>query len=303
MTNPYNAANRGPATRPIDFFTNEERLKLHKRRLRYLVARFSCYTSLMCWELFNEQENAQLKNIPDSWNDVMSSYIHEIDPYDHLVSTSAKLPDPVWSMPSMSITQSHHYGDGGEGELLMPILDAARSHAKFDKPHFIAEAGISYKGPDASFDPNNRGTEFHNSLWASTMSGACGASAYWWWDNYIAPGNLWHELTPVSTFAATVDWPRRHFKPMLLPAPRWHTDEPEKFTDLVVNSVGGGAWGKADPATIVILPNGQVSHALPYYLYGPGQESLQTRTTLSIDLPHAGRDDATHRQGLGLCET
>ena len=46
---------------PIDFFTNEERLKLHKRRLRYLVARFSCYTSLMCWELFNEQENAQLK--------------------------------------------------------------------------------------------------------------------------------------------------------------------------------------------------------------------------------------------------
>jgi hypothetical protein len=152
----------------------------------------------------------------------------------------------------------------------------------------IAECGISFKEPDAKFDPNGRGTALHNSLWASTMSGACGAAAYWWWNNYIAPANLWHEFTPIVSFAAGVDWPRRHFKPVLLPAPRWNNAQPEELTDLVINSSGGGAWGKADPAPIVILPSGQVSHALPYYLYGPQKAELQTRTTLSIDLPRAG---------------
>jgi hypothetical protein len=190
-------------------------------------------------------------------------------------------------MAAMSITQSHVYGDGGTGEMIMSSVDAPRRLAKFDKPHLIGESGISFKESDATFDPNNRATSMHNSLWASTMSGACGAAAYWWWHNYVDPKNLWHELTPVARFAASIDWPRRHFKPLLLPVPRWNRDAPEQLSDLVINSSGGGSWGKASEAPIVILRSGQTSGALPYYLYGPKKEELQTRTTLIVDLSRA----------------
>lgn len=286
--NPYNAINGGPAKLPIDFFTNPTARQYHQRRLRYLVARYASYTSLACWELFNEQENTQLKEIPDDWNEQMASYLKHADPYDHLVSTSATLPESIWQMPAMSITQSHVYGDGDTADLVMPVADAARRLAKLNKPHLIAETGISFMESDATFDAHTRATAMHNSLWASVMSGACGAAAYWWWHDYVDPKNLWHELTPIAKFASTIDWPRRHFKPLLLPAPRWATNAPEKLSDLVINSSGGGAWGRAGDAPIVILPSGQISGALPYYLYGPAKEELQTRTTLIVDLPRDG---------------
>ena len=265
-TNPYNAELGGPAKLPIDFFTNPIARKLYRQRLRYLIARYGAFTSLACWELFNEQENTRLKNIPLDWNAQMAGYLHANDPYGHLISTSASLPQEVWKIDAMSITQSHIYGDSGEDDLLMPVIDAPRRYARFDKPHFIAECGISFRKPDASFDPRNQGTSLHNSLWASTMSGACGAASYWWWQNYFDPANLWHELTPISKFAATVDWPRTHFKPLLLPAPRMQSTEPERFSDLVINSVGAGAWGKASEEPMTILRSGQISGATVLFL-------------------------------------
>jgi hypothetical protein len=252
---PYNAANHGPATRPADFFTDESARRMLKRRLRYLVARYAAYTNLMCWELFNEQE---LSRVPVSaeWNAEMASCIKSLDPYGHLISTSAGVGDAVWQLPEMSITQSHLYGTGDVLDLATPIVSSIKQHQRFDRPHLVAEFGISYKGPDAEFDPNNTATTLHNSLWASAMSGGCGTAMNWWWDNYVAPRDLWHVYKGISTFAATVDWPRRQFKSLRLPPATWpvNADQPETFSDLVLNS--GLGWMKADGEPIVIAPSG-----------------------------------------------
>src|SRR5438034_7711990 len=175
---------------------------MFKRRLRYIIARYSAYTNIMCWELFNEQE---LSRVPVSkeWNAEMARYIKSIDPYQHLISNSAGLPDSVWRLDEISITQSHLYGTGDVIDLATPIVSSIRHHERFNKPHLVAEFGISYKGPDTEFDPNGEGTALHNSLWAAAMGGACGTAANWWWDNYVAPKNLWHVYRGIASFAAT----------------------------------------------------------------------------------------------------
>jgi hypothetical protein len=120
------------------------------------------------------------------------------------------------------------------------------------------------------------------------MSGACGATEYWWWDNYIDPKDVWHELQPVSKFAASVDWPRRRFKPITLPAPSWQATQEETFSDLVVKTAGGGAWGLVADDPLTVLSSGQVSGAVPYYICGPQKPEFARPTTLQVDLPRAG---------------
>ncbi|HEX3358307.1 MAG TPA: DUF5060 domain-containing protein [Tepidisphaeraceae bacterium] len=285
-TSPYNAANGGPATRPVDFFTDEVARKFFKQRLRYFIARYSSFTNMMCWELFNEQELARIHNLPDSWVAEMADYLHANDPYNHLVSTSSDVPESVWKLDGMSISQGHIYGDGEVVDLVTPIVAAVKRHAQFDKPYLLAEFGISYKGPDTQYDPHNTATSLHNSLWAATMSGACGTAAYWWWDNYIGPNNLWPVYQGISKFAASVDWAKRHFSPIELPPPTRAGNKPETFSDLVLPSAG--RWGKADSVPINIAPSGQASAALPHYYYGPDKQELRTATTLYVELKKAG---------------
>ena len=286
--NPYNAANGGPATQPVDFFTDETARKLFKRRLRYFIARYSSFTSVACWELFNEQENDRIRDMQPAWNQEMAAYLNANDPYGHLVSTSAMMPKAVWQMPEMSITQEHLYGDEGLVDMATPIVAIVKRQEKFDKPFFLAECGISYKGPDTKFDPNGTGTSLHNSMWATTMSGACGAASYWWWDNYIGPKNLWQSYLGTSPrFSAAVDWPRRKFQPHRTGVSAGaKTRGKRHFPDLTISC--GGGWGKADDEPITVSASGAVSSAAPHFFYGPAKADMPHATTLIADVKNAG---------------
>jgi hypothetical protein len=284
-TTPYNAANAGPATRPVNFFTDPVARKMFKNRLRYIVARYSAFTNVMCWELFNEQELTRIP-VTVEWNAEMAHYLRYLDPYGHLISSSAGLPDDVWKLDDMSITQMHLYGTGDVVDLTAPIVSSVKHHERFNKPHLIAEFGISYKGPDTEFDPHNTATTLHNSLWAAAMSGAAGTAMNWWWDNYIAPRDLWHEYRGIGKFAASVDWAKRNFHRIQLPPASWPDDKPETFSDLTLNA--GFGWVKADPDPILVFPNGQSSGALPHFLFGPDKKDMRTKTTLLVETKQAG---------------
>ena len=285
-SNPYNAALRGPATRPVDFFAHAEARRRFRQRLRYIVARYAAYTSVMCWELMNEQEYARVE-VPDAWNAEMAAYLKQVDPYDHLVSTSSKLPDAVWQLPQIDLTQRHMYGDGSQIDVISPIAGGARDFERFGKPHLLAEFGLDFKGTDANFDPDGRATTLHNSLWSAALSGHAGATAYWWWDSYVDAKNLWHVYAPLARFASQIDWAKRKFEPIDLPAPPSRdTTEPERFSDLSVTSSLG--WGKAHGRPIAISRGGAVNMPVPRFLYGPRQEKLRTPTTLEVDLPADG---------------
>jgi hypothetical protein len=203
---PYNAANGGPCAQPHDFFTSATARDLVKRRLRYVVSRWSHATNLLAWELFNEvnlsdrYDDHREGNI--DWHKEMASYLKAIDVNEHLVTTSyndTRLEPDVWRHPDVDFTQSHMY---------LVTSDAQSVHretvgeylAAYGKPTLIGEYGF----PDAAFSNDNdpAGIDLHNALWASAVSGSFGTAMTWWWDNYVDPRNLYGHFEQVAGFVA-----------------------------------------------------------------------------------------------------
>jgi len=279
--NPYNKANGGPAEKPADFWTDAKARALYRRRLRYLVARYGAQPSLAFWEFWNETD------APVSWLAEMGTFLKQTDPYHHLVTNSYSTTGTaaVWGLPQMDFTQTHRYGDEGSVKDIAPlILDDARLHDRYPKPHFMGEFGISWRGSDSKFDPTGVGTNLHNGLWASALTGNAGGASLWWWDNYVEPQNQYPRFTGLARFAAAVDWPRRHFAPLALPAPTRGPNAPETFTDMVLTPTA--AWGEKATAPVVLRPDGTMTGGpLLSTLFGPEKPNNRSVLTLRLDLP------------------
>lgn len=284
---PYNAAQGGPVptNRPDDFFTHETARRLYRQRLRYLIARYGAFTSLGFWEFWNE------KDAPAAWLAEMGGYLKANDPYRHLVTnsyTTTGRPEQH-RLPEIDLTQTHRYGDEGSIIDFAPLIaEDTYAHDRYAKPHLMGEFGISWRNPDAAFDPAGTATNLHNGLWASALSGAAGGAAIWWWDNYIHPKRLYREFTGLAKFAAAIPWTRRDFQPLTVPASRRVSHEPETFSDLVLTP--GGGWGIRPRGTVMVGRDGQVQGGiLPGFLYGPAKPELRAPLTLAIDLPRPGK--------------
>lgn len=277
---PYNAATGGPATQPADFLTGRASRDFYKRRLRYVIARYSAFTNIAFWEFFNEQEFTRVE-VPLDWMREMSEFMTSADPYRHLVTTSARIPPEQWQLPGMDFTQSHLYV-GGSADLVGPVVDSARRHDRFNKPHVVGELGIG-NGTDDRFDTRGVGTPIHNGIWASALSGAAGSSWHWWWDNYIEPKNLWHVYTGLSKFASAVDWPRRNFKPIDLALPLIADDGPEQFFDMTLACTQN--WGYVVDGDVQVALNGRMDKALPHYFVSANKRELFRPVRLHVELP------------------
>lgn len=278
---PYNALNGGPVPpdKPEAFFTDPAARHAYQNRLRYLVARYSAYTSLGFWELWNE------KDAPHEWLQTMARHLRMLDPYHHPITHSYSTTGPaeVWRLPEFDLTQTHRYGDEGSVPDIAPlVVTDTRAHDPFQKPHLMGEFGISWRGPDTQFDPNSTATNLHNGLWASALSGAAGGAAIWWWDNYVHPKKVYATFTGLARFAVQIDWPRRAFEPLTLPAPLIPATGKETFRDLVLTPSGG--WGDKPTPLTKIGRDGAVNGALPGFLYGPGKPELYGTLTLEVTL-------------------
>jgi hypothetical protein len=282
--NVYNAANGGPAAKPDDIFTDPRAIAFYQRRLRYLIARYSAFTGVAFWELWNEQGG------PTPWFKTMAVYLKAHDPYQHLVTTSYSTTGPaeVWEIPEIDMTQTHRYGDGDSLPDIAPaIATDAREHDRFGKPHLMGEFGISWRGGDDQYDKTGIGTNLHNGLWAGMMSGDAGGAAIWWWDGYVAPKNLYHTFTGPARFAAAVDWSRRRFQPLEVASPSiGAVNAPETFHDLTLRPSSG--WGaKPNGPTLIGRDGRTTGGALPQFLYGPAKAELSAAFTLKVDLKRA----------------
>ena len=279
--NPYNKANGGPAAAPADFWTDAKARAFYRRRLRYLVARYGAQPSLAFWEFWNETE------APVPWLAEMGTFLKQTDPYHHLVTNSYSTTGTaaVWDLPQMDFTQTHRYGDEGSVKDITPlILDDARLHDRYGKPHFMGEFGISWRGDDSKFDPAGLGTNLHNGLWASALTGNAGGASIWWWDSYVEPKNQYPRFTGLARFAAAVDWPHRRFAPLALPAPTRGPNAPETFTDMVLTPTA--AWGDKATAPVVLHPDGTTTGGpLLSNLFGPEKPDNRSVLILRLDLP------------------
>lgn len=287
--NPYNVANGGPCARPADFWTNAEARKLYRRRLRYLMARYGYRTSIHSWEFWNEA------NAPAPWIAEMARYLKgtgefaregPADPFGHLVSTTYGNPE-VWKTPEIDFTMTHHYGTGDYPDVSPIVANDAHAHAPFDKPHILAEFGLDWRKPDTEYDPQGKGVNLHNGLWASVASGHGGSAMLWWWDNYVHPKNVYTPFVALKRFVDTIPWTAGKWTPLKVDAPQLAQGTAER-ADLTLLTNSG--WGKNAHTEFVITPGGvEGNHVLPQFLYSPSKADLRTTPTLRVRFAKPGR--------------
>ena len=195
--NNYNSANGGPVATPKEFFTSALAKDKYKNRLRYLVARWGYSTSIGAWEFFNEIDNASYSTpaVPDAdiknWHGEMSTYLSQIDPYQHLITTSVSHRDisGMAGLPHLDFNQRHVYNNTGN------IASTLKSYiSSTGKPYVIGEFGYDWdwnnltaaNGPNFDFD-------LKRGMWYGLFSPTPILPLSWWWE-------LFHERNMIPYF-------------------------------------------------------------------------------------------------------
>lgn len=287
---PYNAANGGPCANTWDFFTNATAKNMHKNRLRYIVARWGYSQSVMTWELFNEVDwtdnfSTNSGAVKD-WHLEMAAYLKSIDVYKHLVTTSYanNAFDPgTWNSSLIDFTQTHNYIGSPNVENALAAV-CADYVSQYNKPTLNGEFGIDASTSSLSaIDPD--GIHIHNSIWATSFSGAMGSGLSWWWDTYIEPRNLYRHYKPLSEFIATIALKNGNYKKNTSVTTGGGT------ADLVLTP--GTGFGLAGASSFTIDAGGTVTPSaaqLSNYLFGSNFNTQhRSPPVFSINYPVAGQ--------------
>ncbi len=279
--NPYNIANGGPCATPEDFWKLPAARKKYQQKLRYFASRYGWDPHLHSWEFWNEAE------APTTWISEMADFLKgsgkfagvPADPFRHLVSTTYGT-DAIWNLPQIDFTMTHSYGTGNVPDIAPVEADDAFAHAKYSRPHFLAEFGIDWRGGDEQYDKAGDGINLHNGLWAGVASGNAGTAMLWYWDSYVAPKKLYSQFTAVRKFTDQVAWTESSWNllksdPIMLP------NAIETFSDMYLPAAAG--WGRSAYTDIDVTPLGIGDHrSMPEFLYGPSKPEL--RVPLKIHL-------------------
>jgi hypothetical protein len=207
--NSHNKANGGPAATPQEFFTNSESRAMYKNRLRYMVARWGYSPAIGAWEFFNEIDNATFTPTPhDSvlidhkiiteWHDEMSTYLKDVDPFDHIVTTSISHRDikGMNDLPNLDLNQKHIYN---KTHLIVPTIH--EYIARHKKPYVIGEFGYDWNWDNvkheygSSFD-----FDYRRGLWYGLFSPTPILPMTWWWEYFDE-----RKMTPYFKSVSTIN--------------------------------------------------------------------------------------------------
>ena len=271
--NPYNTANGGFLSDPKAFFTNTTAKAYTKRKYRYIVARWGYSPAVLGWELFNEVQftdagqNGQWSNI-GAWHDEMAQFIRSQDPYQHLITTSSDLSQPIWSQ--CDYYQHHDYPSG---DLIGALRDPPGVPAGQPvRPIFGGEC-------DRNTTPFYG---FHAPLWAGLMGGQSGAAEQWYGDQLDAE-NAYSLFRAGRDFALLSGMAEQNTLTKSAP----HVTCPVNSS--LVFSPGGG-WGTATQDTFTVgdvAPDG--IGTAPSYLQGNFHRSMTPNGyTFLVNYPPGG---------------
>jgi len=204
-SNPYNAANGGPARTPEEFFTGAAAFDAYKKRLRYIIGRWGAHPNLLGLQLFSEI------NLTDAgspahvaWMKKTVGYLTEVDVYRRPVSLhwtngwQAVDANAAWS-PELDYVLANAYK--GDGSIVPLILEMAAQNARFGKPSFIAEFG----GTHMASAHNRLKSDIHCALWSNAMTDSAGAPFCWWYD-FIDHYDLNFHFAALAKFMESEDY-------------------------------------------------------------------------------------------------
>ncbi|MGQ9591461.1 MAG: hypothetical protein ACUVYA_14350 [Planctomycetota bacterium] len=196
---PYNAANGGPCATQNDFFTSPEARKLYRKRLRYIVARWSAFPGILAWQFFNEIDNVYGYLKPEdvaAWHRDMARDLRELDPYGHLITTSLTGKSErreIWEIPELDFAQYHSYNEERPARVTARV--ASGFFERYQKPVFVGEYGTDFRGWKPETDPHLRA--LHQAIWSGAFAGAAGTAMSWWWQSIHEAGRYgsWASLS------------------------------------------------------------------------------------------------------------
>lgn len=188
----YTTRDRGPVTSPEEFFAAPEARAWYKNRLRYIVARWGYSPAIAMWEFFNEVDNVQFRDPGNpidgklivDWHEEMSSYLKQVDPYQHIVTTSISHRDieGLNSIANIDINQKHIYNNTS----VLP--EEINNYVnEFGKPYIIGEFGHEWDW-SKNFDDfsHEMDIDFKRGLWYGIFSPTPVTPMSWWWEYFDA---------------------------------------------------------------------------------------------------------------------
>jgi len=187
-SNPYNIANGGYVSRAEEYFYSQDCRVQTRKLLRYIVARWAYSRNLFAWEFFNEvqftgnhnnQSELWWPGVVD-WHSEMSRFMESIDPYDHLMTTSAAEGQlaTLDTIRSLDNLQYHLYE---EEELLLNTQVALdrRFLDELDSASVINGEYGTRNEADTPFDMQR------NAIWNGIMTQV--PRYMWIWEHYLDP--------------------------------------------------------------------------------------------------------------------
>ncbi len=187
----------GSNVNPAEFFRSAAIRQKYKDKLRYIVARWGYSTSIGAFEFFNELDNMAFTASPhDSviipheaiteWHSEMSRYLHNTDPYHHIITTSISHRDIIGldALPYIDINQKHIYN---HTNALQSELE--RYSRAYNKPYVIGEFGYEWNW-NIDFSTITTGLEYdyRRGLWYGLFSPTPILPLTWWWEFFDAHG-------------------------------------------------------------------------------------------------------------------
>jgi hypothetical protein len=257
VDNPYNSAVGGFLTNATQFFTDATARDLTKRKYRYIIARWGYSPAILAWELFNEVQftdaarNGQW-SLVGAWHDEMAQFIRSQDPYQHLITTSSEITQPIWDQ--CDYYQHHDY----PSDLITALRDPQGvPNGEPVKPVFGGECGLQSTVQWGVNAP----------LWAGLMSAQSGISQPWYWDR-IEPNREYGNFRAVSDYVALSGVAYQETLAKSTPAVTGGPLSPLAFAP-------GGGWSTASQDTFTVgsaAPDGIGS--APNYLQGDYHRSM-----------------------------
>jgi len=209
----YSAATGGPVATPKDYFVNDKADEFFRRRLRYVVARWSYSTAVFSWQFWNEVNACNDFDVANAaaWHGRMAKYLREIDPADHVIHTNLGNLDgypEVDGLAEMEVVSTNIYSRRDMGQTA--AWGTRTMKALYRKPFLITEYGVGHYGGWIGEDPN--GVIVHNGLWGAVMNGSAGTALPWGWGNWIDAQDMYHYWKPVAAIVKDIPFCKREWK-------------------------------------------------------------------------------------------
>ncbi len=207
--NPFNKENGGPLDTPMEYFSAPIAKQYYRRLADYLVARWGYSPNILAWKLFTEidltgdNRSWYKDESVREWHRFAASYLQQIDPNQHLVTThwatSYEMVNPeLAKIPELDIlTLDIYYGASGAKHFFDYLFATDRFVDTMEKPAIITEFGGSPYGDTLPHLLN----QLHMALWGGFFTRYPVTPCFWWFP-LVEEIDLYDRYAAVARYTA-----------------------------------------------------------------------------------------------------